>query len=135
MLLEKIKYTDFNGIEREEIYAFNLSKAEILEMEMGTNGGMTKLIESLQERGDNAAIMKMFKNLILKAYGIKSVDGKRFEKSKEISTEFEQTGAYEELFVRLTTNPEAAAAFFKGILPTEALTADHEKPELKLIES
>lgn len=124
MLKKNIKYTDYNGTEREETFYFNLSKAELMEMEMGTAGGFAEMIQKVVAAQDSPTIIKIFKDLILTAYGEKSLDGKRFIKSKELSEEFEQTEAYSNLFMELATNAEAAAAFVNGIVP------DDIKPEL-----
>ena len=117
MYKEKIKYTDYNGAEREEDFFFNLNKAEVIEMEVGEAGGYGEMLKRIVESQDGAAIMKTFKTLILKSYGIKSPDGKRFMKSEEISREFEQTEAYSTLFVSLCTSAEKATKFINGILP------------------
>ena len=120
MLKKTITYTDYNGVERKEDFHFNLSKAEIMEMEMSTSGGLTELINRVVETQDAPTIIKIFKDLILKAYGQKSLDGKRFIKSKELSEEFSQTEAYSILFMELATNADAAAAFVNGIIPADA---------------
>lgn len=119
MLKKTITYTDYNGTERTEDFYFNLTKAEIMEMEMGTSGGMAEMIEKIVAAKDAPAIIKIFKDLVLKAYGEKSPDGKRFIKSDEISAAFAQTEAYSELFMELATDAEAAAAFVNGITPKE----------------
>lgn len=120
MLKKTITYTDYDGNQRTEDFFFNLSKAEVLEMEMGINGGMTKLIQRLVAEQDMERITKTFKDIILKAYGEKSLDGKYFEKSEEISRRFSQTGAYDELFLELL-DPDKCALFINGILPQDAL--------------
>lgn len=120
MLKRTIKYTDYNGAERTEDFYFNLSKAEIMEMEMSTSGGLTELINRVVATQDAPTIIKIFKDLILKAYGQKSLDGKRFIKSKELSDEFSQTEAYSILFMELATDADAAAAFVNGIIPADA---------------
>lgn len=119
MITETIKYTDYNGTEREEKFLFNLSKAELMEMEMGTTGGLAEKIQKIVETQDAPSIIKIFKELILKAYGEKSEDGKRFIKSKELSEGFAQTEAYSQLFMKLATDSEAAANFVKGIVPSD----------------
>ena len=119
MLKKSIKYTDYNGNERTEDHYFNLSKAEIMEMEMSTHGGMTEMIQRIVAAQDTPAIIKIFKDLILKAYGQKSPDGKRFIKSEDLSLEFSQTEAFTELFMELATNADAAAKFVNGIMPAE----------------
>lgn len=117
MLRKTIKYTDYNGVEREEDYLFNLSKAECMEMELSTNGGMENMIKQIIAEKDNEKIVNLFKKIILKAYGVKSPDGKYFRKSDEISADFAATEAYSVLFMELSTDADAAAKFINAVLP------------------
>ena len=117
MLKKTFTYVDYNGVERTEDHYFNLSKAELMEMELSTTGGLAEMINKIVAAQDAPAIVKVFKDLVLKAYGQKSADGRRFIKSKELSDEFAQTEAYSQLFMELATNAEAAAAFVNGIVP------------------
>jgi len=126
MLKKTIKYTDYNGMERTEDFYFNLSKAEIMEMEMSTTGGLAELIQKIVKEQDAPSIIKIFKDLVLKAYGEKSPDGKRFIKSKELSTAFEQTEAYSNLFMELATDADEAAKFVNGIVPADAANAQNK---------
>ena len=119
MLKKTITYTDFNGMERSEDFYFNLTKAEVMEMEMSTSGGLAEMITRIVAAQDQPSIIKIFKDLILKAYGEKSPDGKRFVKSEELSTAFSQTEAYSQLFMELATDAEAASAFVNGIVPAD----------------
>lgn len=119
MLKKKITYTDYNGVERSEDFYFNLTKAELMEMEMSTLGGFTEMVQRIVAANDAPSIIKVFKELILKAYGEKSPDGKRFIKSKEISDAFSQTEAYSQLFMELATDADAAADFVNGLVPNE----------------
>ena len=117
MLKKTITYTDYNGLERTEDFYFNLTKAEIMEMELSTTGGLSETINKIVSSKDAPAIIKIFKDLVLKAYGEKSPDGKRFMKSEEIATAFAQTEAYSQLFMELATDADAAAKFVNGIVP------------------
>ena len=117
MLKKTITYTDYNGVERTEDFYFNLTKAELMAMEIGTTGCMADMIKRIVDAKDAPAIIKIFKELVLKAYGEKSADGKRFVKSEEISNGFAQTEAYSQLFMELATDADAAAAFVNGIIP------------------
>ena len=117
MVVEKIKYTDFNGLEREEEFMFNLTEAEITEMELTTDGGLSDSIKKIIAAQDTPAIIKVFKMLLLKSYGEKSADGRRFVKSDKLSEEFSQTNAYSQLFMKLATDDKAAVAFINGIMP------------------
>lgn len=119
MLKKTIKWTDFNGAEREEDFYFNLTKAEIMEMQMSTTGGLAEMINRVVAAQDGPAIIKIFKDLVLKAYGKKSDDGRRFIKSDEIADEFAQTEAYSILFMELATNADSAADFVNGIVPVD----------------
>ena len=117
MLKKTITYVDYNGVERTEDFYFNLSKAEVMEMEFGTTGGLGEMINGIVAAKDTPAIINIFKKLVLKAYGVKSPDGKRFMKSEEISNEFAQTEAYSDLFMELASNADEATKFVNGIIP------------------
>jgi len=117
MLTKVIDYVDYNGVKRSEKFYFNLSKAELIEMEYSETGGLAQFIENIIETQDHPKIVALFKELVLKAYGEKSADGKRFIKSKELSEAFSQTEAYVTLFMSLATDPKAAADFINGLIP------------------
>ena len=122
MLKKTIKFTDYNGVERTEDFYFNLSKAEVMEMEMTTTGGLAEQITKIIAAQDNKSIIKIFKNLVLKSYGEKSPDGKRFMKNDDIRTAFSETEAYSNLFMELATDANAATLFVNGIVPAVAPT-------------
>ena len=117
MLKKTITYTDYDGNERTEDFYFNLKKSEVMEMEMGTTGGMRKMLEKIVAEQDSKRIIETFKDIILRAYGEKTADGKRFMKSQELADAFSQTEAYSELFMELATDAAAAAVFINGIIP------------------
>lgn len=119
MLKKTITYTDYNGIERTEDFFFNLTKAEIMEMEMSTTGGLAEMIQRVVQAQDTPAIIKVFKDLVLKAYGVKSPDGKGFRKTDELRQEFEWNPAYSVLFMELALDADKAAEFVNGIVPAD----------------
>lgn len=120
MIAKTITYTDYNNVERTEKFYFNLSKAEIMEMEMSINGGLAEMIQRVVDAQDQPAIIKIFKDLILKAYGEKSIDGKHFEKKNgELAAAFAETEAYSNLFMELATDAEKASEFVNGIVPAD----------------
>ena len=119
MLKKTITYVDYNDVERTEDYYFNLSKAELMEMELSVNGGLAEMLQNIVNAQDSPAIVKTFKEIILKAYGRKTPDGRGFEKSEELSRAFSQTEAYSDLFMLLATNAEEAAKFVNGIVPQD----------------
>lgn len=118
MLKKTITFLDFNGNERTEDHYFNLMKSECVEMMTSVNGDFEEMINQIISSKNGALIMKTFKEIIMKSYGIKSLDGKRFEKSEEISKAFSETEAYSTLFMELCTDADAAAKFVNGILPS-----------------
>ena len=118
MLKKTIKYVDYNSVEHTDDFYFNLSKAEIAEMELSVKGGFSASIQKAVDEKDNAKILEIFKDLLLRSYGVKSEDGKRFIKSKEMRDEFEQSEAYSNLFIDLVTNEEASSEFLKAIIPS-----------------
>lgn len=119
MLKKTITYVDYDGNERTEDFYFNLSKAEILEMDLVAQGGLERLIEKITREQDGKRLVELFKDLILRSYGEKSMDGKRFIKTDEAKEAFSQTEAYSQLFMELATDEKAAAAFVNGIVPSD----------------
>lgn len=120
MLKKTVTYTDYNGVERTEDFYFNLNKAEIMELEMSTNGGLAEMINRIVAAQDAPAIIAIFKKLVLTAYGEKSPDGRRMIKNDQIKEAFSQTEAYSQIFMELATDADAAAKFVNGIVPAEA---------------
>lgn len=119
MLKREIKYTDFEGKEGLEIAYFNLTKSELIELEVEYDSGLEATIKRIIGTNDRKALIAEFKRIILLSYGKKSDDGRRFIKSEELREEFAQTAAYDALFLELATNDEAAADFIKGVLPPD----------------
>lgn len=119
MLKKTISYVDYDGNQRQEDFYFNLSKAELAEMELSTEGGLETVLTNIINARDIPKITAMFKKLILTSYGQKSPDGKRFIKDKALTEEFTQTEAYSELFVDLISDEQQAIDFVRGILPAD----------------
>ena len=121
MFKETVKYTDYNGVERTEEVYFNLSKAEIMEMQMGTEGGYAEMLQKIVNAQDAPRLIAIFKELLLKSYGQPSLDGRRFVKTEELREEFSQTEAYSELFMKYATDAEEASKFVNGIMPADLM--------------
>ena len=117
MLKRTLTYTDYDGNLRTEDFYFNLTKAELTEMELSYDGGLSKSLQNVIAAQESSKIIMIFKDLVLKAYGQKSPDGRRFMKSQEIRDSFSQTEAYSDLFMSLATNAQAASAFVNAIIP------------------
>ena len=119
MLTKTVKYTDYNGNERTETFNFNLTKAEIAEMELSMPGGMSATVQRIIEAQDTKELITIFKDLLLRSYGVKSPDGRRFIKNDELREEFSQTEAYSDMFMELATDAEAASEFINKIIPSD----------------
>lgn len=132
MLKKTVQYTDFDGNDRTEELYFNLTQTELVEMAMelpdgiadsvgsdptkiDENAAAVKLMEALGDKG----VLSFIKNLLLKSYGIKSEDGRRFEKSEKISTEFSQTLAFDTILMDLMSNDVEAANFVNNVIPSK----------------
>jgi hypothetical protein len=117
VLKKTIIYDDFNGDTVEEDFFFHLSKAELVELEMSHQGGLSESLQRIIAAEDNKSIIEEFKNIILTAYGKRSADGRRFIKNQELRDEFVSTEAYSALFMELVTDVDAATEFVNGIVP------------------
>jgi hypothetical protein len=118
MLKKRITYTDFDGNETTEDFYFNLTKGEVAEMELSIQGGLSKTLTNIVESNNPKLIIETFKDLILRSYGEKSPDGKRFIKNQELRDSFAATEAYSELFMELLSDADAAGAFINNIIPS-----------------
>ena len=119
MLKKTISYEDFDGNEITEDFYFNLTKAEIAEMELEVRGGLSATLEKITKAKETPVLIKIFKDLILRSYGVKSDDGKRFIKTKTMREEFEQHAAFSALFMELATDANAASEFVNGVVPSD----------------
>lgn len=118
MYIKEITYRDYNGNERTEKFMFNLSKAELMEMELDNNG-FEQYVQKIVSAQNGKEIKELFKKILLMSYGERSLDGKHFYKSEELRNEFKSTQAYSDLFMLLATDADAAAEFVNGIVPKE----------------
>lgn len=119
MLKRTIEYTNYDGVTVKEDFYFNLTRSELTMMEMSEDGGLTAKLQTIVDSKNGKLIMQTFHDLLLKSYGVKSPDGRRFMKSDEISREFSETLAFDEIFTELVTSPEKALAFVQAIIPKE----------------
>ena len=116
MLTKTITYTDFDDQERKETFYFNLSEAELMDWELSVKGTLTDHMKRINETIDVPELIKLYKELIDRSYGVKDADGRRFRKSPEILQDFKDTNAYSELYMELATNDKAGAEFISGIV-------------------
>ncbi len=119
MLKREISYEDYNGNQVTDIFYFNISKPELVALEVEQKQGFGAMIQGIVDAKDHKTLVIKFKEIVLLAYGQKSDDGKRFIKSDQLREEFSQTAAYNELFMELAMNDGAAVVFVKGILPRD----------------
>lgn len=112
-------YTDYNGVERTEDFYFHFTKAELLKMEMGVKGGLAEMVKRAAQTQDAPVIIGVFEDLVAKSYGVKTPDGRGFDKDPKVVKEFLQTEAYSQIFMRLATNDEEAARFVNGVVPAD----------------
>ena len=123
MIKKTIKYVDFNGVEREEDFYFNLSKSELARMQFEEEGDFGEHIRGIARAKDTAKIMELFEGIILKAYGVKTDDGKHFIKKDRdghlLANDFVTSPAYDELYFELIQDPEKFASFVMSLIPSD----------------
>lgn len=127
MVVETITYKDFNGNERTEDFYFNLTEAEVTELELSCSGGLTAMIDRICTAQNEPEIIKVFKDLIRKSYGVKSPDGRKFIKNESVFEDFEATNAYSILFMQLATDADKAAKFFNAVIPQKKEDTDNKE--------
>lgn len=135
MRKETITYTDYNGLEKTEDFYFHFTEAEVMELELTTHGGLVETMQQMVKSKDVPSIVSSVKNILLKAYGVKSPDGRRFIKSPELSTEFSQTPAYSILWMQIVQDDKKAAEFFTEVIPKDKqkVQPNENHPALKSV--
>lgn len=128
MLKKTVSYEDFDGQQRTDTYHFNLTEAEVTELEMSMNGGLSQLLEKIVKEDDHKQIIEYFKKIVIMAYGVKSLDGKHFVKNDKVREEFVSTMAYSKIFMELATDADEAVAFIRGIMPAFRDSKLQEEP-------
>lgn len=119
MLKHEITYEDFNDEKVTETLYFNISKTELMELEVEHPEGMHDWLQRMVKIEDKKKLFAEFKRIILLSYGEKSPDGKRFIKSDEIRNDFEHSAAFEALFVSLIESEDTVAKFITNVLPKD----------------
>lgn len=127
MLKKTIKYTNYDGVEKEKDFYFNLKKSELVDLQYKTEKGFIDYIEQITSSGDSSKLWKAFRDIVMLSYGKKSDDGERFMKSEEISKEFEETEAFSVLIMELIEKEGAAADFINGIMPSDLKEANNKE--------
>ena len=117
MIKQDITYTNFEGEQETETLYFHLNKVELMEMQVSEKRGLAQYITDIQKAENNKEIFRLFKEIVLRAYGERSDDGKKFIKNERLREEFEGSLAYEELMVKVVTEADFAAKFVNGIMP------------------
>lgn len=130
MYKKLIKYEDFNGTQREETFYFNLSKSELLDLELRTPGGIENYTKQIISTQNGQKLADLFKWLINESYGVKSADGRSFIKGKEVLDNFRFTNAYDILYMQLATDDKAAAEFYNGIFPKDVMDQINKEKEM-----
>ena len=124
MYIKEITYEDYNGEKVTEKFYFNFSRAELATMNLEVEGGLQNYIERITNTRDVPSLIKLFQDLILRSYGVKSDDGKKFIKVKDghkLSEDFAQTDAYSEYFMLLVQDDKEAEKFINGVIPKQIL--------------
>lgn len=119
MFVKTIKFIDFNGNEQEREYYFHLSKTEILKMEASKSGGLDKVLERIVKDKNYKEIVEFIEDIIMRAYGVKSVDGLTFDKTEAIRQAFKDSPAYDQLFIELATDSNKLIDFINCIIPED----------------
>lgn len=134
MFKKQLTYEDFDGNERTETFYFNLSEAELAQMELDHPGGFADYVQRIIDAKNQSEIVKEFKYLLSYSYGEKSDDGRHFVKNDKIREDFESTAAYSIMFMELATDDEKAAAFVNGVVPRNLVQKANEEMDRMRLE-
>lgn len=134
MLKKTITYTDYDGMERTEDFWFNLSNTELTKLDAELPGGVLGVLRKIIDKKDRKALVDFIETLILRSYGEKTLDGKRFVKTPEMAEEFMQTPAYDELFMSILSDTDSQTSFINGVIP-QSMAKKIEQTDKKQVEN
>lgn len=134
MLKKTITYTDYDGMERTEDFWFNLSKSELTKLDAELPGGVLGVLRKIIDKKDRKALVDFIETLILRSYGEKTLDGKRFAKTPKMAEEFMQTPAYDELFMSILSDTDSQTSFINGVIP-QSMAKEIEATDKKQVEN
>lgn len=134
MLKKTITYTDYDGMERTEDFWFNLSKTELTKLDAELPGGVLGVLRKIIDKKDRKALVDFIETLILRSYGEKTLDGKRFVKTPDMVEEFMQTPAYDELFMSILSDTDSQTSFINGVIP-QSMAKEIEQTDKKQVEN
>ena len=139
MYKKTMKTIDFGGTKRVEDYYFNLTAAELMEMQLSTEGGFKEMIERIVNAQNQTEMTELFKKMICKSYGVLSPDGRKFIKNQAVLDDFLATQAYSDLYMEMLTNTDAATEFFNNVIPQDlekkAAAAQSAQPGLSIVDA
>jgi hypothetical protein len=118
MLRKEVEYKDFDGNDRKDVLWFHLNEVEITEMDLETSGGLVKYMESIIDTNDVNQLITIFKDLLIRSYGERSMDGKHFYKDDKIRNEFVSSAAYPVLYMEMVSDADKTVEFINGIVPS-----------------
>ena len=131
MIKKTVTYTDFDGNERTEDFYFHLTEQELTEWELSVDGGLSGVLRRIVNSRDDKKLMEIFKDLLLRSYGVKTPDGRGFIKNEEVLNSFKYTQAFSDIYMELATDDKAASEFVNGIIPANLVTAANEEMKVK----
>lgn len=134
MLKKTITYTDYDGMARTEDFWFNLSKTELTKLDAELPGGVLGVLRKIIDKKDRKALVDFIETLILRSYGEKTLDGKRFVKTIDMAEEFMQTPAYDELFMSILSDTDSQTSFINGVIP-QSMAKEIEQTDKKQVEN
>ena len=134
MLKKTITYTDYDGMERTEDFWFNLSKTELTKLDAELPGGVLGVLRKIIDKKDRKALVDFIETLLLRSYGEKTLDGKRFVKTPEMAEEFMQTPAYDEVFMSVLSDTDSQTSFINGVIP-QSMAKEIEQTDKKQVEN
>lgn len=132
MIKKTVTFTDFDGNKRTEDFYFHLTEQELTEWELSVDGGLSGVLTRIVNSQDTKTLIGIFKDLLIKAYGVKTPDGRGFVKNEEVLNNFTCTQAFSDIYMELATDDKAAAEFVNGVMP--ASLAKKAKEEMKVAE-
>lgn len=123
MLTRTVTYNNFDNEPVQKVLHFNLTKMQLMDMEVHPEEGKDKLsdrINAIKQATKLEDVMGVFEDLLKTSYGIrtKDEDGEDyFDQDPKHWEKFRKSPAYDELFWSVFTNEGESAKFINELIP------------------
>lgn len=136
MIKKTLTFKNFKNETETEDFHFNMSEGELTKMQVAAidqkNESFSDKLDKISKGLQGKELVDIIDDLVLRSYGVKSTDQKRFVKNSALLEEFTSSGAYSVLITELFSLDGSLAEFVNGVVPEDMVKNSKAAAEKEL---